>query len=242
MTDFLLLHGMSVAAWEWERLIPALQADGRVGKVVAPDFPGRGARRDKRPGDVRLAEYTATALAALREHDLRDVVLVGHSGGGVTMQAVAAAEPERIRRLVFLCAAVPRNGQSLLDLQPLPQRLVSRAALWLLRTNRRGIVPNKRLARWGMCNDLQPADCADLLRRLVPEPPCLIKDTIAWDAGRVRAPATYIRTTNDRVIRPKDQTRMARSVPGVELLDLPTGHAYPGVYPTRLVEILLGYA
>jgi len=242
MTDFLLLHGMSVAAWEWERVIPALQADGRVGKVVAPDFPGRGDGGGRKFGDIRLAEYAATAIAALREHDLRDVLLVGHSGGGVTMQAVAAAEPERVRRLVFLCAAIPRNGHSLLDWQPGPQRLVSRLTLWLLRANSRGIVPNKRLARWAMGSDLQPADCADLLRRLVSEPPCLIKDAITWDAGQTAVPATYIRTTSDRVIRPKEQTRMAHSVADIDLIDLPTGHAYPTVYPDRLVEILLGYA
>lgn len=239
MSDLLLLHGMCVGSWEWERVIPTLIADPRVGQVVAPDFPGRAGNR---PGDlatVRLSDYFDTALAALRERNLRDVVIVGHSGGGATMQALAAAESARVRRLVFLCAAVPKRGGSLLDLQPLPLRLVSRLALTLPYFRTRGIVPNKRLAKRAMCHDLPPADCAPLVQRLVPEPRALLRDRIDWPAERMTAPVTYLLTTKDRIIRPRDQQRMARGLPHAEIIRLPMGHARPVVEPARLVELLL---
>src|SRR4051794_17739004 len=102
MSDFLLLHGMAEGAWAWERLIPRLQADPRAGTVLAPDFPGRGPHRPDDLQTIPLTDYLRTILDCLRTHDLRDVVLVGHSAGGICLQAAAAAEPERIRRMVFL--------------------------------------------------------------------------------------------------------------------------------------------
>ena len=241
MADFLLLHGMCADAWEWERVVAALQADPRTGKVVAPSMPGRGPGRPDDLSSIRLRDYLATAVNALRTHDLRDTVIVGHSGGGTCLQAVVAAEPQRVRRMVFLCAAVPERGRSLLDLQPWPRRLLYRGLLWLFRAGRRGIVPNPRFARRGLCHDLRPEDCDDAVARLVPEPQALLIDRIDWPAERVRAPATYILTTRDRVIRPRDQLRMARNVPNVEIVRFAAGHAHPVVYPERLVQILLSY-
>jgi pimeloyl-ACP methyl ester carboxylesterase len=241
VTDFLLLHGMCVGAWEWERLTPLLRADPRVRSVVAPDMPGRGANRPGGYAAIRIDDYTATALDALRSHDLRDAIVVGHSGGGAYLQAVVAAEPERVRRMVFLCAAVPENGHSLLDLQPRPLRFVSRLFMRLLRTGSRGIRPNGRLARRAVCNDLTPADCAMFLDRLVPEPEALLLGRISWRAERVRAPATYILTTRDQTIPPKDQRRAASRVPRAELVRLEMGHARPVAEPGDLAALLLNY-
>ena len=102
------------------------------------------------------------------------------------------------------------------------------------------MMPNRRLARYGLCADLEPADCEALLDRLVPEPRALLTEPLDWDAEQMKAPATYIRTNHDRVIRPKDQLRMARSVPNIHAVELECGHAYPVVYPEQLVAILSG--
>lgn len=242
MADFLLLHGMNVGAWEWERVIPALQSDPRTGKVIAPNMPGRGPGGPPDLSTIRLRDYTATAIAALREHDLRDVIVVGHSGGGIYLQATVAAEPERVRRLVFLCAAIPERGRNILHRQPLPVGLFYRLLLWVRRADRRGIVPSRRLARFALCHTLRPEDCEPVLDRLVPEPQALLVDRIDWPADRVRVPATYILTNRDRVIRPHDQGRMAVSLPRVEVIRLDAGHADPVVYPEWLVALLLSYA
>ena len=57
-------------------------------------------------------------LGTLEFEDLRDVVLVGHSYGGMVATGVADRARARLRRLVYLDAFVPRDGQSLLDLLP----------------------------------------------------------------------------------------------------------------------------
>jgi pimeloyl-ACP methyl ester carboxylesterase len=242
MTDFLLLHGLGVDAREWQRVVPLLQAGADTGKVVAPNMPGRGPHRPRRLGAIRMADYIATAVAALRENDMRDVVVVGHSGGGAYLQAVVAEEPERVRHMVFLCSAIPENGHSLLELQTRTVRVLVRLLLFLLLANRRGIVPARRLAKRTLCNDLEPEGCAMILKTLVPEPPALLRDRIGWDAERVRVAATYIHTTRDRIIRPAEQLRMAKNAPNPKIVTMDTGHAYPLVHPERLVEILLGIA
>ena len=241
MTDFLLVHGMCVGAWEWERVIPRLQADPRVGKVIAPNLPGRAANRPGEYAAIRLRDYYETVLSALRDNDLRDVVLVGHSAGGTTLQAVAAAEPERVKQLVFLCAAIPKRGQALIDWAPAPVRLGYRAYLKFRGAAKKGIVPSKWLARRAMCHDLQPTDCDPLIERLIPEPHALILGRIDWPAERMRAPAAYIVTTEDRIIPPKQQRKYAGSVPGIQITTLPMGHARPAMEPDELLRLLLGY-
>ena len=83
--------------------------------------------------------------------DLRDVVLVGHSYGGMVATGVADREAARIARLVYLDAFVPRDGQSVLDLQPPEIRERMRSAVldgdgWRCRRTRRR--PTLRKKTW----------------------------------------------------------------------------------------------
>jgi pimeloyl-ACP methyl ester carboxylesterase len=79
MVDVPLLHD---GGWEWERVLPLLEADPRLGRVITPDMPRRGASRPVDLGHIRLRDYVAAAVDALREHDLSHAV-VDHAGGGI---------------------------------------------------------------------------------------------------------------------------------------------------------------
>ena len=81
---------------------------------VALDLPGRGSS----PADlstVTVADFVASVVADLVDHDRTDVTLVGHSMAGLTLPGVAEAVPGRIRRLVFVSCAVPPHGVPLVD-------------------------------------------------------------------------------------------------------------------------------
>ncbi len=242
MVDFLLIHGSFGDAREWERLVPLLRSDPRVGKVVVPDLPGRGSNRPRQFSSIRLGDYLDTVVCALHEHDLQDVILVGHSAGGMFLQPAAAAEPERIRRMVFLAAAVLEPGRSFLDLQPCPLRALIHTTMWLFRAKQRGMAPLVPAARWALGPDLLPEDRAKTPEYLCTEPQALTVGCLEWPVERVRAPATYICTTKDRVVSPKNQRRMARKLARAELIELPMGHASPVLYPEKLASILLGFA
>jgi pimeloyl-ACP methyl ester carboxylesterase len=103
MATFALVHGAWHGAWSWELLTPFLQQAGHG--VVAPELPSEDGSADFDP-------YADVVCAALHGCD-DDVVVVGHSLGGATAALVAARHPAG--HLVYLCAAVPESGLSLLD-------------------------------------------------------------------------------------------------------------------------------
>ena len=99
VTTFGLVHGAWHGAWCWELLVPELE--GRGHRAVAVDLPGD----DPAAG---CAEYATVVCDRLRAED-SDVVLVGHSLGGLTIPLVAAERP--VQALVFLCALIPVPGR-----------------------------------------------------------------------------------------------------------------------------------
>ena len=67
---------------------------------------------------IGLAEAVELIVDYLAENDLEDVILAGHSYGGMIITGVADVVPERIRRLVYWNAFVPNNGESVVDMLP----------------------------------------------------------------------------------------------------------------------------
>lgn len=89
-----LLHGLRTSSTMWRAQVQALEAAGR--RVVAPDFPGHGARVDER---FTRAGAVATVEAAVDEAGGRALV-VGLSLGGYIGMAHAASRPDQVAGLV----------------------------------------------------------------------------------------------------------------------------------------------
>lgn len=100
---FVFVHGGFHAAWCWERTIAELDRLGH--DAVAVDLPGHGSRVDE---ESTLANRRAAVAAVLRDGD----VLVGHSGGGFDATLGADAAPEKVAHIVYLAAALPREGRT----------------------------------------------------------------------------------------------------------------------------------
>jgi pimeloyl-ACP methyl ester carboxylesterase len=120
VTVFVLVHGGWHGGWCWRRLLPLLRAGGR--EAHAPTLTGLGDRAHLAAPGVGLATHIEDVVALLAMEDLSEVVLVGHSSGGVVITGVAQRVPDRIAELVYLDAFVAQPGQSLLDLLPAPRR------------------------------------------------------------------------------------------------------------------------
>ncbi len=76
---------------------------------------GMGERSHLLSPDIDLDMHITDVAAVLHYEDLRDVILVGHSYGGMVITGVADRAADRVGRLVYLDAANPLNGQSLVD-------------------------------------------------------------------------------------------------------------------------------
>lgn len=120
MATFVVCHGAWSAAWAWKRVRPLLRAAGH--DIFTPTYTGLGERAHQVSRSINLDTHIADVLAVLDCEDLRDVVLVGHSYGGMVATGVADRAAERIAKLIYVDAFVPGNGQSLFDLLPAQAR------------------------------------------------------------------------------------------------------------------------
>ncbi|MGZ8259755.1 MAG: alpha/beta fold hydrolase [Caldimonas sp.] len=120
MSTFVVVHGAWTGGWAWKKMRPLLRARGH--ELFTPTLTGVGERAHLARPEVDLAVHVEDVLGLLAFEDLRDVVLVGHSYGGMVATGVADRAHERISRLVYLDAFVPRDGQSLADLLAPQQR------------------------------------------------------------------------------------------------------------------------
>lgn len=116
MATFVICHGAWAAGWSWQRIRPRLHAMGH--EVYTPTYTGLGERAAELSPRVDLSTHITDILAVLHYENLRDVVLVGHSYGGMVATGVADLARDRLASLIYLDAFVPNHGQCLLDLLP----------------------------------------------------------------------------------------------------------------------------
>ena len=113
MATYVLVHGGGHGGWCYAKVAPLLRAAGH--DVYTPTLTGLGERSHLVGPNVTLDLHIRDVVQVLQVEDLHDVILVGHSYGGMVVTGVADRAADRIGRLVYLDAANPVNGQSLVD-------------------------------------------------------------------------------------------------------------------------------
>jgi pimeloyl-ACP methyl ester carboxylesterase len=236
MARFVLVHGAFVGGWCWEPLLPLLDEFGH--EASAPDLPGSGA--DQTPvADVTLDECAERVCGALEASEA-PAILVGHGMGGMVITQAAALCPERIARLVYLTAFLPRDGQSLLELTQLPEGADDQVQANLTIADRPalGTLTHKALAH-ALFNRATRRQLDWALGRARPQPlapflePVHLGRTAVDPAKRV-----YIRCAQDHAIPPALQRRMTDDSPCAELHELDTDHSPFLTATSRLARLL----
>src|SRR2546421_3661916 len=103
MATYVLVHGGGHGGWCYGRVARILRSEGH--DVHAPTLSGLGERSHLLSPQVDLDRHIRDITMVLHYEDLRDVILVGHSYGGMVITGVADRAPDRIARLVYLDAA-----------------------------------------------------------------------------------------------------------------------------------------
>jgi pimeloyl-ACP methyl ester carboxylesterase len=119
MTVYVLVHGAYHGGWCWRDVVPVLRAQGH--EVYCPTLTGLGERAHLASRDTGLGTHIDDVANLILWENLHDVVLVGHSYGGVVIGGVADRLADRIKALVFVDALLPEHGKSVLDYQT-PER------------------------------------------------------------------------------------------------------------------------
>jgi pimeloyl-ACP methyl ester carboxylesterase len=120
---FLVCHGAWGGGWSWKKLHPLMRGSGH--RLVTPTYTGLGERAHLASPAIDLDAHIEDVLNVIKYEDLRDIVLLGHSYGGMVATGTADRAGDRVTQLIYLDAFVPRDGQSLFDLNE-PGRLPMR--------------------------------------------------------------------------------------------------------------------
>ncbi|MGH2365427.1 MAG: alpha/beta fold hydrolase [Chloroflexota bacterium] len=142
MSTYVLVHGAWGGSYGWRQVRPLLQRAGH--QVFTPSLTGQGERSHLATPEVNLTTHIKDVTNAIWYEDLTNIILVGHSYGGMVVTGVADQMPERITHLVYLDAFLPQDGQSLYDLGGGGQR----PSGWLVPGPARGGDPTDPDVQW----------------------------------------------------------------------------------------------
>lgn len=112
MTNFVLVHGGMTGGTSWKKVRKLLE---RKNHVLTPTLTGLAERRHLSHPNIDLETHIQDILNTIYYEELEDIVLVGHSYGGMVITAVADRIPEKIKRLVYVAAILPMSGESMFD-------------------------------------------------------------------------------------------------------------------------------
>jgi pimeloyl-ACP methyl ester carboxylesterase len=231
---FVLVHGGCFTSACWDAVVPQL-----TGEVLAVDLPGRG----KHPADLRritVNDWAASVVADIEAAGYDDVVLVGHSLAGLTLPRVAALIPDKVRQLVFVSCAVPRDGQTLqgaLD-DNFDERVSAETREHTQPDNAPTVMP-RELATVMFCNDMDPADTERTLDLMVPDATTVLSEPLDMAGLLTSIPRTWVRLTQDAVVTPETQDAfIANCGPATDVIDLDAAHMAMISRPKELAEIL----
>jgi pimeloyl-ACP methyl ester carboxylesterase len=164
-------------------------------------------------------------------------MLVGHSMAGVVIAAAAERAPERVRRLVFVTAYLPADGQSFADLARQDTESIARAT-----KSEDGAFTrlDEDILVQGFYSDSPAADAAFARARLVAQSLAPLRAPVRLTAERFgRVPRAYIACRRDRAITLAQQRRMLRATPCDSVIELDCDHSPFFSQPRQLADALL---
>lgn len=227
MAPFVLVHGSWHGGWCWKHLTPHLVEAGH--RVSAPTLTGMAERAHAAPAEIRLATHAEDVRRLLDFEDLRDVVLVGHSYGGMVITAAAARDASRIGTLVYLDAYLPEPGESEMDLWPPDMAADVRADLDAGRDHRTQPPPEF----FGLHGEL--AEWAD--QRMTAQPLSVYEDP-ASDEPLPDLPGRYIHCTEGTLVEMTARFADRAQKRGWPVDEIPTGHDVMLTMPEELASVL----
>jgi pimeloyl-ACP methyl ester carboxylesterase len=230
VSTFVLVHGAWSGGWKWRFVAPMLRRAGH--EVLTPTLTGLGERAHLARPDIDLDVHVQDVVGLLEMEDLRDVVLLGHSYGGMVVTGAAERCPERIRRLVYLDAFVPENGKCALD-YILPER----AAEFREQGERHGLVEPPPPSLWGV---VAPEHVAFARQRETRHPYRTLTQPIRRvNSSAAALPKTFIYCSSPATGTFDQFASKYRGDPKWRFRELKTGHDAMVLVPEELAAVLL---
>jgi pimeloyl-ACP methyl ester carboxylesterase len=228
VATFVLVHGAWHGAWCWRRVAKLLIARGH--DVFAPTLTGLCERSHLLSPSIDLDTHIADVSNLIKWGGLENVVLVGHSYGGMVVSGAAEKSEKAISSIVMLDAFYPEDGQCLVDMVA----PITGDAMRVAKEKGMTTIPPRPAAMFHV-ND---KDAAWVDRQCTPHPIKTMTQQISLSGARERiAKRSYIRASaypNE----PFDAAKAKAQKNGWRVYDVPCGHDVMIDKPERLAEIL----
>ncbi len=237
MATYVLVHGGGHGGWCYQRVAQRLRSAEH--DVHTPTLTGLGDRSHLLDSRVDLSLHIQDIEAILHYDDLRDVILVGHSYGGMVITGVADRAADRVGKLVYLDAANPRDGQSLVDVAG-PTLELARPSGKTVEGMELVLLPSPEAGLFYGVTD--PADLAWMADRLTPQPWKCFEEKLSLlhAAEYSKIPQYHIVCTSTLATR--DPALMEEARQRGRLWDIDTGHDLMITEPQQVSDALLAVA
>lgn len=233
MSTYILVHGSWHGAWCWNKVVPLLEQAGH--KVVTLDLPARG--QDTTPIPEVTLMSCVTRIVEHIDAESEPVILVGHSMAGMLITQAAEFRPQSIQRLVYLCAFLPQNGESLLMLAGNDSN--SKATPNFIVNEAEGYVDiSSDMIKEVFYNDCSDEDVEWAKSLLVHEPLAPLAAPVSTSEGSFgQVYRVYIECAHDNAITITQQRRMNTALP-CQMFTMQTSHSPFISAPQELADIL----
>lgn len=234
METIVLVHGAWSDASAWDNTSPLLKAQGY--DVIAVNLPGHGKDNTSFAG-ITLDSYVEAVKKAIGSRN--NVILVGHSMAGLVISEVAEQIPGQIKKLIYLAAFLPKNGESLLSLAQTDADSHIGKYLQVDKTNGSAAIAKDGFIDVFAADASQPVQ--DYLKaNFKPDPLApLATPVVLTDANFGKIEKVYIHTINDHAVSYQLQQRMVNGSNVTRVYALPSSHTPFLSMPAVLAAILL---
>ncbi|MFD5030301.1 alpha/beta fold hydrolase [Streptomyces sp. NPDC058405] len=230
MTEFVLVAGAWLGSWAWDEVVPELRAAGH--HTHALTLSGLA---DKQGVPAGQRTHVQDIVDEVERHDLRDVILVGHSYSGIPAGQAAELIGDRLARVVFVDSNVPADGESFVSGWPYGRAMVEASiaesgGFW-------APLPAADYAGQGLSDE----QIARIVAGSTPHPGATLTEPAVLARPLGELPATYIKCLLDGA-EPSDEVAELLTSEHWRLVEMDTGHWPMFSQPRELARILLDAA
>lgn len=225
---FIMLHGISRVAHQFDHIAPFFSADYRV---IAIDMRGHGDSAWSPEGAYVVEDYVKDLEAFVAQLNLRGLTLLGNSTGGRVVQVYAGLHPERVARLIVedvgpertneIASAFTRQVENEKEGWASEDELVA----FLRKSNSK--TPEPILRSYAHFASKQREDGRVVWKR----DPNLAKGFVPTELWRfvsqIKCPTIYILGGASRIVPPETQQKLKETLPDVQIVVMPGLGHYP---------------
>ncbi len=233
MNTIVIVHGAWSSSADWQHVVDDLTASGN--SVISVNLPGHGSDNTAIPS-ISLKLYVDDVKKAIG--DKQHVVLVGHSFGGIVASQVAEEIAPQIKKLIYVAAYVPKNGESLLSLAQTDGE--SHVGKYLVVDKESGIASIRKEGVADVFLADAPKPVADYVtNNIKPEPLAPLATPVTLtDAKFGKIEKVYVHSLYDHTIGYTLQQKMVKDAGIQRLYSLPSSHTPFIMFPHVLAQII----